>query len=270
MRQFEFVSADGQPYTVRLPDPHPGYPSVYLFSHHKSGSTLMDGMVSTYSQGLGIPAFSLYNAAFDAGIPTNAIRADAAVCFEPEGYVYTGFRHYPHFTLPLAGHRLVWLVRDPRDMLVSLYYSVTRSHAVPKSHRVFREKREQAQSLSLEEFVLRNANTYLRSFARYRDQLPVEHLKVYRYEDVIYEKERWLRELVEFLGLPLKRRLVRTVAKRYDVFPEREEPGAHVRQVHPGNYLSKLTEAVCEELTGKLAPILDHHGYERHPAARAG
>ena len=266
MQQLDLLSAQGQPYRVNLPEPKAGFRSGFLFSYHKSGSTLMDGMVRTYCKVIRVPTFSLFNAAFDAGIPTNEIGPDATRCFQPEGVVYTGFRHFPMFELGLQGHPCIWLVRDPRDMLVSLYYSVTLSHAVPPEHRLFREKRELAQSLSLEEFVLRNASTYLRSFERYREKLPRDSLTTYRYEDVIYAKADWLKALVGRLGLPLRRRLVRLIARRYDVFPGKEVPDAHVRQVHPGNHRAKLSAETRHRLGELLAPILDFHGYSRDDA----
>lgn len=266
MQQLELVSAQGQPYRVSLPEPRPGFRSGFLFSYHKSGSTLMDGMVHSYCKVIGVPTFSLFNEAFDAGIPTNEIGPDAARCFLPEGVIYAGFRHFPMFDLELQGRPCIWLVRDPRDMLVSLYYSVTLSHAVPPQHQLFREKRTFAQSLSLEEFVVRNANTYLRSFTRYREKLPRDTLFTYRYEDVIYAKADWLKALVEQLGLPLRRRLVRLVARRYDIFPGKEVPGAHIRQVHPGNHRAKLSAETRQRLDTVLAPMLDFHGYRRDAA----
>jgi hypothetical protein len=262
MRELEFLSASGKPYRVSMPRPKAGLRSGFLFSFHKSGSTLMDGMVRTYCKLLGVPTFSLFNAAFDAGVPTDEIQQDAAACFAPEGMIYTGFRHFPNFDLDLTGIPCILLVRDPRDMLVSLYYSVTRSHQLPTGNQAFKDKRALARQMDIDTFVCENSITYVTLFNRYINNLPTETLCTYRYEDVIYEKAQWLRDLAGNLGLPLRRPLLYMVARKYDVIPTVEKQDKHIRQVHPGNYKAKLKPDTIERLNTSLAGFLTHHGYE--------
>ena len=147
MQTLQFRSAGNRDYQVDLPPPLEGLKSAYLFSFHKSGSTLMDNMVRHYCAQFDIPTFSLFNAAFDVGIQTSQIMEDAAVCFSNAGRIYTGFRHYPAFELELADVHCILLVRDPRDMLVSHYYSVTKSHVVPVTqHTTFGPSRSDTAS----------------------------------------------------------------------------------------------------------------------------
>jgi hypothetical protein len=147
-------------------------------------------------------------------------------------------------------------------MLVSLYFSVTKSHVVPFFHQAFKRKRAVAQQSTLDEFVLKHAGEYLSSFNRYQNKLPAESLVTYRYEDVIYEKESWLADLVEHLNLPSDRKLLREVSDRHDVIPKTENEDKHIRQVHPGDYLSKLSPATIAQLNESLAPFLDFYGYK--------
>ena len=131
MKSLDLVSKDGRRYKVTLPDPKPDLLSAYVFSFARSGSTLLNNIVTAYCSYLDIPTFSLFNSAFDQGIHTQSIQKDAAGCFEKTGYIYTGFRHFPAFDLDLTDVPAIWLVHDPRDMLVSLYYSVLKSHSIP-------------------------------------------------------------------------------------------------------------------------------------------
>ncbi len=262
MQRLEFTSAGGHTYTVMLPEPRPGIKSAYLFSFHKSGSTLMDNMVWDYCEAQGVPTFSLFNSAFDSGVPTSEILKDAKYCFSREGRIYTGFRHYPLFDMDLKGVQCVLLVRDPRDMLVSLYFSLTKSHVVPVFHQKFKQNRTQAAQLELDDFVLQKAPEYLNSFNRYQQLLPAESLTTYRYEDVIYKKRIWLSDLVNKLDLPLSRRLIDKVAKKHDVFPNNEDESQHIRQVHPGNYRVKLKPETISSLNDTLRPFLNFFGYE--------
>lgn len=261
MKRVSLTSLGNTPYSVELPDFVGSSPSVFLFAFHKSGSTLMDNMVNRYLKSLGIPTFSLFNEAFDNGIPTNEVMNDALVCFSPQGMVYLGFRHYPAFDLSLTGLRSILLVRDPRDMLVSMYYSIVKSHVIPRNHSSFQKSREAAALVDIDTFVLEKAGIYLYNFRVYQKKLPAETLVTYRYEDVIYEKASWLENLVKNLSLPVDKKLIEKTAQKFDIFPETEDQEKHIRQVHPGNYKSKLKQSTIDELNEKLAEFLQHYNY---------
>jgi len=218
-----------------MPEAASGYEGAYVFAFHKSGSTLVQRMLESYCQSIGIPAFSLFDMAFSQGVSTDAIQHDASVCLQQRGYLFTGFRHFPSFDLDLTGRKTILLVRDPRDMLVSLYYSVRTSHVIPKGLTRMRKRRDEARESDIDSFVLKNAVTFIKGHKRYREALESSNLKVYRYEDVIYEKRRWLADLVEVLDLESLDALIKSVAGKVDVVPDREDEARHIRQVHPGN-----------------------------------
>ena len=221
----------------------------------------MENMVQRYCESLKIPTFSLFNAAFDSGIPTNQIAEDTLPCFSKSGRIYTGFRHYPGFDLDLAGVTCILLTRDPRDMLVSMYYSVSRSHVIPKNHQKFMKNRHEATRMTVDEFVLKKSVEYARNFQKYKQKLPTETLTTYRYEDVIYEKEKWLGNLVTKLGLPQDPDLIHRTSREFDIFPEVEDQEKHIRQVHPGNYKNKLKRKTIDILSNKLSKFLSHYDY---------
>jgi hypothetical protein len=261
MQTLQFRSNGNRIYQVDLPPPLEGLTSAYLFSFHKSGSTLMDNMVRQYCAQFDIPTFSLFNAAFDAGIQTSQIMQDAAVCFSSIGRIYTGFRHYPAFDLDLADVQSILLVRDPRDMLVSHYYSVTRSHVVPAKHHEFQKRRHEALAMDIDEFVTRKADIYLNNFHRYQRKLPEKTLITYRYEDIIYKKAKWLKDIVKKLDLPRDRKLINKTAEKFDIFPGQEDQSKHIRHVHPGNYKTKLKPETIKFLNEKLSEFLRHYKY---------
>ena len=192
MKSIALVSDQGRKYKVSLPDPHPDLVSAYLFAFARGGSTLLDNMIGAYCQFIDVPTFSLFNTAFDQGILTQTIQKDAAVCFKKLGYIYTGFRHFPAFDLDVSDAPIIWLARDPRDMLVSLYYSVLKSHVIPRGLVTLKKNRKEAETLNVNQYVINKVGVYSGQFQRYQKMLEGSNLKVYRYEDVIYEKEKWL------------------------------------------------------------------------------
>jgi len=221
----------------------------------------MDNMVRSYCKALDIPTFSLFNSAFDAGIPTSEVMEDTLVCFSRSGRIYTGFRHYPGFDLDLSGVTSILLVRDPRDMLVSLYYSVAKSHVVPRGATGFLNRRRKAASMTVDDFALNQLQLYKKNFSVYRQKLKPASLTMYRYEDVIYKKREWLEDMISTMGLPVDIKLISHIADEFDIFPENENPGQHIRQVHPGNYRNKLQTSTIDTLNEELGEFLSHYGY---------
>ena len=102
----------------------------------KGGSTLLFDLLTVLAPAAGLTWFSLNDQMFSLGVTEAEIPAEAAGLFLPQGYCYGGFRDSPPHEVPiLRTARAVWLVRDPRDMIVSLYDSTIASHRIPEGVR---------------------------------------------------------------------------------------------------------------------------------------
>jgi hypothetical protein len=245
-----------------LPAPTPGLRSAYAFAYWKSGSTLLDRMLLAYCELTRVAYFSLFGQAFRQGVNTMDVAGDAGVCFTQEGYVFSGFRHYPAFDLPLGDAQpIILLVRDPRDMLVSLYFSVTKSHVIPDGNENLMKARQHSAAMSIDAFVLERVPTYINAYRRYTQKLAEKPVTLFRYEDVVFHKEEWLKQLVEVLELPYRQRSISRVARQLDIVPATEDDAQHIRKVHPGDHKVKLQPATIEKLTADLAPFLSAYGY---------
>ena len=236
--------------------------SGYAFAYWKSGSTLLDHMLQAYCNLTGVAYFSLFGQAFAQGITTSHVTQDAQKCFLPDGYIYSGFRHYPTFELEIGPLQpVVLLVRDPRDMLVSLYFSTTRSHVIPEGEENLAAGRRLSLTQSIDEFALQKCALYSNAQRRYTSRLAGKNLQIFRYEDVIFQKEEWMADLVHVLGLPYRRRYVSRVARLVDVIPEEEDATKHIRKVSPGDYREKLKPDTIRVLNDRLAQFLSVYGY---------
>ena len=95
-----------------------------------------------------------------------------------------------HAPYDLAFPKAVYLVRDPRDVMVSYYHHHRRAYA--------------DFDMSLDEFVAKNEmwpcdwGEHVSSWLKHRDE---PHLRMIRYEDLREDRERWFREIVDFCGL---------------------------------------------------------------------
>ena len=103
--------------------------------------------------------------------------------------------------------------------------------------------------------------SYVGQFRTYKEKLQGKQVKVYRYEDVIYNKEAWLAEVLDYIEVEKSPALLKSVVRKFDVIPDSENEAQHVRQVHPGNYKKKLSEPAIEKLTEKAKDFLTHYNY---------
>lgn len=255
--------------TPKLDEPVGG--RRFIFALHKSGSVLLNRIVDDLSDAADVPVFNFPELLFENGIRFQDLEEVPADLFEKEGMIYSGFRHVPKEPCEMRfgkGGKVILMVRDPRDILVSMYFSMKGSHAVPKSGKS-REKllkiRENAEALSIEEFVRSGCDRLRKKFRRYQKAL-VENddleTRVFRYEDVIFEKPTWVRDISEFFDLNVPEAEMDAIAARHDIRPEKEDPSAHIRRVAPGDYREKLSPETIEFLNAELADTVRVFGYE--------
>jgi hypothetical protein len=133
--------------------------------------------------------------------------------------------------------RKVVVTRDPRDILVSLYFSVKLSHrysdeATPQLDYSIKQQKRDAE-LSIDDFCLAYAWILNAEMTNLRFVLEDEQTLVLRYEDFIYDKMRLGRSLCEWSRLDVREERLAEIVAQYDVFPDSPQPERHIRQVHP-------------------------------------
>lgn len=265
-KKFWFESRAGQKFWVEVPPPAP-VPSRAAFSIFKSGSTLLYNLLSDMCRYNGMPTIDFVAAAFNQGVKFHDIPTEIEKILFQQGYMYLGFRTYFEFdpSFDFDAIKKILLVRDPRDVLVSLYFSQRYSHVIPEqgeaAESLLRD-RKRALQLDIEAFVRERVAYVRRPYERYLSLAWDENLKLYRYENVIFEKRSWIYELASYLDLSVDEGFVDLLLEKYDVMPGAENPLAHIRQVRPGNYLKHLRAECIEHLTKSFRDILERYGYD--------
>ena len=159
--------------------------------------------------------------------------------------------------------RIVQL-RDPRDILVSEYFSVGWIHAVENAELA--ERREQVQQLSIDEYVLepplgRMPPLENRLFPL-ATKLPAEHFILLKYETMIDDLESWIRAATRPFGFHWQNRAVRRYLTRFSQqFRPHHESLTHKRKMKPGDYLEKLKPKTIAELNRKYRWFLEKFNY---------
>ncbi len=261
---------DHQAVLAALPDREAEFPPCYAFSVHKSGSTMMNKMIGTICKVRDIPSIALPNLFFDEAIPPRKWSQDPGlkeIC--SRNLLYFGFRFLPPvFADPdfrLKERRCVLLVRDPRDALVSQYFSFGKkdgSHRLPtKGGEEMLARRQALEDLPIDEYVLGEASRLHEKLADYRDALNPGLTLMRRYEDVFFDKATFLGEIFAHFGLEVPQRAIERVAANNDVRPEKEDPTQHIRKGTPGDHAEKLAPETIASLNDTFRDVGAFYGY---------
>jgi len=251
------------------PTKSPETPTVYAFSLPKAGSVLLDSILRTLSERVGVTYVSLMGDFFGLGLAEKNIPSEASKVFADNGYCFGGFRAFPKtFEIPnLATRKSIFLLRDPRDMLVSHYFSMRSSHPDPgkilTTSRQSLPRRDKALALSVDQYALDLADFYARHLARYMKVLGENRdcFTVFRYEDVIFKKRAWVADICDAFGWDVPKRTVNKIADKNDVVPRGENEARHIRQVTPGDGMRKLQPETIEKLNELFETQLSYFGY---------
>jgi len=243
--------------------------AFFLFGIHKCGSSLLNSIFVDICRVNDIPDFPLPEMAFEQGIPTEAW--DNCTAFNSiieDGYCYRGYRHFPLFLAKnnlIHQRKKILLVRDPRDAIVSSYFSFAKSHLLPKSGDLLQRMlatRETMKDIELENYAVARATSVKAAFNLYYENLRNDDfLRVYRYEDIIFEKENWIADMLDFVGLTLRPVQLQRIANSHNVIPTIEDSSKHIRKVKPGDHQEKLSSGCITKLNEILAEVLDRYNY---------
>jgi hypothetical protein len=161
-------------------------------------------------------------------------------------------------------------VRDPRDALVSEYFSVKFSHQLPSDRVVsgddgvrakLEAARRRAHSQPIDAFVRERCALFARSYRAFLKLADDPTVLVLRYEDHIFDKPALVRAIVDQFALSLSEPEIARIAQETDIRPGVEQPDRHVRKVTPGDHRGKLAPETIAGLNVDLHDILTTFAY---------
>jgi hypothetical protein len=194
---------------------------------------------------------------------TKPNRSALETWFSQPGVLFGGWRQYPtNLDLPLMSLTKTYLlVRDPRDIATSKYFSIRYSHTTSGAGgAAMMAKRRAIQEIDIDGYALEHAEVLRHRFAAYMP-LKETQLMVRRYEDIIFNKRTFLRDICSHFGFEVRPAALERIADSIDSRPENEDIHAHVRQVNPGDHRRKLKPETIERMNEILADVLVAYDY---------
>lgn len=164
--------------------------------------------------------------------------------------------------------KVILHLRDPRDCLTSLYYSIIHSHPVPDGagREAFLSFRKEISAYTVDRYCTLQADEYLRLYTNYIELYKdADNILLSRYEDMVSDFENWLTRLFTFTETPLDHFHFTNILENADFQVDKEDVKQHKRRVVPGDFMDKLAPATIEQLNRKFAPALECFGYPEVP-----
>lgn len=188
--------------------------------------------------------------------------------FKPKGYVYSVFGGVIYNIDDFNSYDIILSIRDPRDILVSSFYSTAFSHDVPpitsNKREAFIEKRALTKKMGIDQFAIEESNRVYSTFSNYHEMLnrKENNVTVVKYEDMITNHENWLNKLVSNTDIELSLKLKKSFINNYKKTRiKKENKYSHNRKGKSGDFKEKLSPSTIKFLNEKFEMLLKFYGY---------
>lgn len=259
----EILLINGKLYPASL------HKSILFFTVHKSASSYVNRILKQLVESTNIKHIDLdnYFRHFDA--PPDTVRKTWKKAFNPNGYLYSALR-YPdilEFVGNIEDYKILLMLRDPRDVITSAYFSFRYSHSLPKSksrRQTLLINRDKLSKQSIDDYAIESINTWLNRYTYYCNSLlGRQNVKFVKYETMVSDFNTWLNTVIDFLEIDVDQETVNKITNKVDFIVKEENIYSHKRQVTPGDHKRKLKLETIEILNTKFSEVLELLDYEK-------
>ena len=188
--------------------------------------------------------------------------------FKPKGYLYSVFGGMVENIDNLENYKIILSIRDPRDILVSLYFSNAFSHRTPpktsNKRSKFLKERKWAQSVDIDEFVIAKADQLYQIYNKYKTDLcTLNNVSIVKYENMVSDFDSWFENLIKISGMKISNKLrQQAIEESINKRNRKENILSPERKGVSGDYVKKLKPETVAILNNKFESILNFFEYE--------
>ena len=250
------------------------HPSIIHFSLNKAATQYTRQLLKQCAVENGMVPVNIHGYAFNTNFPyldhLSAEEMDKYQhIFKPNGILYSVFGGMIDAISELEKYKIVLMVRDFRDLLVSEYYSTAYSHIAPdiqgNKYDLFIERKAKVRESAIDEYAVAESDRIYNTLLRYKTLLIDKYPNVYvtKYEEMINDFRSWLDNLLDNCQLNVRHDFFESLLERNErIRPKDEDIHRHIRRGESGEYKEKLKPETIEFLNAKFSPMLLTFGYE--------
>lgn len=239
--------------------------SIFFFTTHKCASTFTPKVLACAARKLDLKhidyARFLWHKSNDNVF--DYMNKHAKKLFQAEGYVFAPLRQWIE-TRGCENSKVIIMLRDPRDVVVSMYYSMAYTHELPANRnrrKDFISERNDIVSMSIDDFVLKKSPHLLSVYAEYFLNLSKNKNYYFcTYEDMIFNFQLWITGLENYLGIKFDEEIKKIWQQQ--VTPPKIESLSHIRKMLPGDHRLKLQPETIVKLDEIFSEFINRFSYD--------
>lgn len=193
--------------------------SVILFTTHKCASSFISNLLNALTENSLYKIVDYARAILKLGNQTSIIKPfqflenNYSYFYKQFGEIYVPHRRPVCFP-GIEKFKQIYFLRDPRDVLVSSFYSFSETHSPPINHQkqiLFFENRKKIKALGIDLYSIENAKTWLKPiYQQYnfqKESAKSNHLYL-SYDLFINDTEKFIKQICNFLNLSVSKKLI--------------------------------------------------------------
>lgn len=248
--------------------------SVIFYTTHKCASTFAQRLFEVMARNANYELVDYAGAIWGAGDRLSKIETPYEIFLERayselyslNGKIYAPQREYLDFP---GRHKFrhIFFLRDPRDVLVSAYFSFAFTHAEPlrsSDRDDFLAQRSKMQQQGIDDYVLEQAEQWILPFysnyQKLRDTAD-DYLYV-KYSLFISDTAKFIQQIADYCDLKPPASDIEFLVREASPVQKTEQKKSHKRSGKTGQYLEKLRPETIEKLNGILADVLRDWEFE--------
>ena len=199
--------------------------SVIFWTTHKCASTFISSYLKSISSVTNLKHYDYAGHIWELG---NEIKLDKPFLIESDcDFLYRRFGElYGPMRTPFEFDTRKYLnniffLRDPRDLIISKYYSIAYSHPIPSNkntRRDFLKKRDEAKELGINDFSLKQIDEWIIPYyTKYKFMKENSNLSsVFKYEDLKKNPKKIFLELTSQMKIDVSEKLVLNLVEKFE------------------------------------------------------
>jgi hypothetical protein len=166
-----------------------------------------------------------------------------------------------------AAQRTFVVIRDPRDTLISWYFSLMFSHG--SAEPTVQESRDELRGLNKTDGLALMIGKHLQEVARIQRDWITSGARIFRYEELAADEQETFKQIFEFCQLPTTAPRRRWIVFRHSFKvltwsrPGRENPKSHLRKGVPGDWKNHFSNDLKKLFKAQYGETLALAGYEK-------